>query len=75
MYGEPVDYDYSPEVKVNSQQIFDRFKTHLHRTKKEAKAKISFDICHFTARKRSCGKVMFLHLSVSNSVHRVVTPP
>ena len=41
MYGEPVDYDYSPEVKVNSQQIFDRFKTHLHRTKKEAKAKIT----------------------------------
>ena len=24
----------------------------------------------FTARKRSCGKVMFLHLSVSHSVHR-----
>ena len=23
-----------------------------------------------TARKRSCGKVMFLHLSVSHSVHR-----
>ena len=24
----------------------------------------------FTARKRSCGKVMFLHLTVSHSVHR-----
>ena len=27
----------------------------------------TFDI--ITARKRSCGKVMFLHLSVSHSVH------
>ena len=26
-----------------------------------------------TARKRSCGKVMFLHLSVSHSVHRGVS--
>ena len=26
----------------------------------------------FTARKQSCGKVMFLHLSVSHSVHRGV---
>ena len=28
----------------------------------------------FTARKRICGKVMFLHLSVSHSIHRVVCP-
>ena len=28
------------------------------------------NVCIFTARKRSCGKVMFLHLSVSHSVHR-----
>ena len=27
-------------------------------------------IFFFTVRKRSCGKVMFLHLSVSHSVHR-----
>ena len=26
-------------------------------------------ICIFTVRKRSCGKVIFLHLSVSHSVH------
>ena len=34
--------------------------------------------CFVTVRKRSCGKVMFLHLSVSHSVHRggeVYTPP
>ena len=34
---------------------------------------------YFTARKRSCGKVMFLHLSVSHSVYRgvpgQVSPP
>ena len=33
--------------------------------------------CFVTVRKRSCGKVMFLHLSVSHSVHRggeVYTP-
>ena len=31
-----------------------------------------YNICHlfFTVRKRSCGKVIFLHLSVSLSVHR-----
>ena len=29
----------------------------------------------FTARKRSCGKVMFLHLSVSHSVHRGALHP
>ena len=29
-------------------------------------------ILSFTARKRSCGKVMFLHLTVSHSVHRAV---
>ena len=31
-----------------------------------------YNICHlfFIVRKRSCGKVMFLHLSVSHSVHR-----
>ena len=27
----------------------------------------------FTVRKRSCGRVMFLHLSVSHSVHKVVS--
>ena len=38
-----------------------------------------FKIPLFTVRKRSCGKVMFLHLSVSHSVHRgggaVIHPP
>ena len=29
----------------------------------------------FTVHKRSCGKVMFVHLSVSNSVHRGVVCP
>ena len=30
-------------------------------------------ICMFTIRKRSCRKVMFLHLSVSHSIHRGVS--
>ena len=37
-----------------------------------SKLKTYLETCFlvFTARKRSCGKVMFLHLSVSHSVHR-----
>ena len=31
--------------------------------------------CYFYRPQRSCGKVMFLHLSVSHSVHRGDTPP
>ena len=34
-----------------------------------------FCLSIFTVRKRSCGKVMFLHLSVSHSVHRGVSAP
>ena len=31
---------------------------------------MTFDVNVITVRKQSCGKVMFLHLSVSHSVHR-----
>ena len=31
---------------------------------------VFLDDCVFTVRKRSCGKVKFLHLSFSHSVHR-----
>ena len=34
-----------------------------------------FCLSIFTVRKRSCGKVLFLHLSVSHSVHRGVSAP
>ena len=47
---------------------------HSHR----AKVKLFFEVCHsfITANKRSCGKVMFLHLSLSHSFHRGgVHPP
>ena len=52
-------------VRINRARpvlLSDRFLKSLH-TKPKLKAKI------ITVRKRSCGKVMFLHLSVSHSVH------